>query len=197
MNVFVVYCHPSHESFTYNVMRNFLKGLDDAGHTYVISDLYAMNFNPVFSENEYLREAFYRTDLDIPDDIKKEHEKIMKSDAIVFIYPVFWTDAPALLGGWFQRVWTYGFAYGPSPEIKVFDKALFFATIGGDLKEEIRQKQVEAMKTIMIGDRMNNRAASCEMIVFDEMTRGYGNDDRRRVNTDKFLKEAYDKGYNI
>ena len=112
MNVLVVYCHPSSNSFTYRVKKAFLKGLADGGHKYVVSDLYAMNFNPVFSESEYMREAFYDLSAPVPEDVLAEQEKINSSDAIAFIYPDFWTDAPALLAGWFQRVWTYGFAYG-------------------------------------------------------------------------------------
>ncbi|MBO4908940.1 MAG: NAD(P)H-dependent oxidoreductase [Lachnospiraceae bacterium] len=54
-----------------------------------------------------------------------EQEKIQNSDAIVFIYPVFWTEAPAKLVGWFDRVWTTGFAYRPDPAMKVLEKALF------------------------------------------------------------------------
>lgn len=80
--------------------------------------------------------------------------------------------------------------------MKMLDKALFLVTMGGCLKEEIRMKQVEAMKTVMIGDRMNDRAKTCEMIVFDEMTRGYGNDGRRSENVKRFVDQAYELGRN-
>lgn len=196
MNIFIVYCHPSSNSFTCKVKEAFIKGITDAGHSYVMSDLYAMKFNPVFSENEYLREAFYDDDKDIATDILKEQEKINNADAIVFIYPDFWTEAPALLVGWFQRVWTYGFAYGKQ-KMKILDKALFLVTMGGSLKDEIRANQLQAMKTVMIGDRINKRAKQCEMIVFDEMTRGYGNDDHRKNRVDFFVQQAYQLGYNF
>lgn len=193
MNIFVVYCHPSSNSFTFKVKESFVKGVSDAGHTFVISDLYTMGFNPVFSESEYLREAFYDDSKDIGEDILKEQEKINNANIIVFIYPDFWTEAPALLVGWFQRIWTYGFAYGKS-QMKILDKALFLVTMGGSLKDEIRTMQVEAMKTVMIGDRINKRAKASEMIVFDEMTRGNKNDGKRDVNIDTFLQQAYQLG---
>ena len=197
MNVFVVYCHPSSESFTYKVKEQFVKGLEAAGHSYEISDLYKMNFNPVFSEQEYLREAFYKLEAQIPDDVKIEQSKVNNADAIVFIYPDFWTDAPAMLGGWFQRVWTYGYAYGDAPTMKKLEKALFLVTMGGKLSDKKRQIQVEAMKTVMIGDRIADRAKETEMIVFDEMTRGYGNDGHRDENEVVFLKKAYELGLNM
>ena len=50
MKVFIVYCHPSKNSFTYEVKEAFIKGLESAGHSYEISDLYADGFNPVMSE---------------------------------------------------------------------------------------------------------------------------------------------------
>lgn len=196
MNIFVVYCHPSDQSFTFKVKEAFLKGITDAGHTYVISDLYAMGFQPVFSEQEYMREAFYDEAKKLPDDVLAEQAKIASADAVAFLYPDFWTEAPALLVGWFQRVWTYGYAYGDA-KMKPLKKALFFVTMGGSLKEEIRLEQVQAMKTVMIGDRMNGRAETCEMIVFDEMTRGYGNDGKRNENIQKFVQEAYQIGLNL
>lgn len=55
MNVFVVYCHPSNQSFTYAMKEAFLRGLKDAGHSVVVSDLYQMQFHETLSEEEYLR----------------------------------------------------------------------------------------------------------------------------------------------
>ena len=192
MNVFIVYCHPSKNSFTNIVKDSFIKGLEDAGHTYTISDLYEEGFNPVMSESEYVREGFYNIDMPILPDVLREQNRINASDIIVFIYPDFWTASPAMLEGWFQRVWTYGFAYGDSPTMKVLDKALFLITMGGSLNDEIRVKQLEAMKTVMIGDRIKNRAKECEVYAFDQMTRGYGNESNRKKRIDKFSLEAYE-----
>lgn len=197
MKVLIIFCHPSEESFTYHVKESFVNGLIKAGHTYEISDLYAMNFNPVMSEKEYKREAFYRDDMDVPEDVLAEQQKINSADAIAFIYPDFWTASPAMLEGWFQRVWTYGFAYGDFPKMKVLEKAVFLITMGGSLKDEIRKTQVEAMSTIMIGDRIRNRAKVCEMHVFDEMTRGYNNDQNRADRTDMFTGKAYEIAKNL
>ena len=134
MKVFIVYCHPSEDSFTREVRDSFISGLESAGHSYILSDLYKMNFITDMSEDEYKREAYYRRELPVPDDVRAEHEKINASDAIVFIYPVFWTEAPAKLVGWFDRVWTYGFAYGDNRGIKVLEKGLVFCVAGNTLE---------------------------------------------------------------
>ena len=197
MNVFVVYCHPSENSFTSEVKNSFLRGLKDAGHHYVISDLYKDGFDPVMSEEEYLREGFYKSGDPIAEDIEKEHEKIESADVIAFIYPDFWTASPAMLEGWFQRVWTYGYAYGDDRTMKTLDKALFLITMGGSLKEEIRNEQLEAMKTVMVGDRISDRAKECEVHVFDDMRRGYGNDENRRHLIKVFSEKAYEIAKNL
>ena len=53
MKVLVVYCHPSKNSFTNTIKESFIRGLEDAGHSYEVSDLYAQGFNPIMSESEY------------------------------------------------------------------------------------------------------------------------------------------------
>ena len=82
-----------------------------------------MGFKTDMTEEEYLRDAYYKTSPAVAEDVLAEQEKINSSDAIVFIYPVFWSEAPAKLVGWFDRVWYYGFAYGEKT-MKVLDKAL-------------------------------------------------------------------------
>ena len=144
-----------------------------------------------------MKEAFYCEENPIGEDVHAEHKKINSADVIAFIYPDFWTASPAMLEGWFQRVWTYGFAYGDLPKMKVLEKALFLITMGGSSKDEIRKTQVEAMRTVMEGDRIRNRAKACEMYVFDEMTRGYGNDANREERIERFTKEAYEIGRNL
>ena len=192
MKVLIIYCHPSKNSFTYEVKEAFIKGLESAGHSYEISDLYADGFNPVLSEKEYIREGFYNLDSLVAEDVLFEQKKINEADAIVFIYPDFWTSSPAMLEGWFQRVWTYGFAYGDTPSMKSLEKALFLITMGGSLKDKVRRDQLDAMKTVMVGDRIRNRAKTCEVYAFDEMTRGYGNKAYRDENAGKYLREVFE-----
>ena len=80
---------------------------------------------------------------------------------------------------------------------KVLEKALFLITMGGSLDDEIRKEQLEAMKTIMVGDRIRNRAKECEVYVFDQMTRGYGNDENREKRIAEFSQKAYDIAKNV
>lgn len=192
MKVFVVFCHPSKDSFTHSILDGFLKGLQSAGHEYAISDLYDMKFKTDISVEEYLKETNYRADILVAKDILNEQKKIQNCDAIVFIYPVFWTEAPAKLVGWFDRVWTTGFAYSPNPTMKILEKALFLVCAGKTLQslEETGEKSV--METVMLGDRIRNRARNKEMIIFDGIT--HWNEEQRNEKIQEHLAEAYKIG---
>lgn len=195
MRVFVVYCHPSKKSFTYEMMQEFLKGLNDANHEFVVSDLYEMNFNAEISDNEYEREAYYRTDIPVAEDVMEEQRKIQEADAIVFIYPVFWTEAPAKLVGWFDRIWTSGFAYNPNPQIKILKKALFIVSAGKTIKSLEETGESNAMRIVMLGDRIRNRALKKEMIIFDGTT--HWDEAQRKERIAGHLKNAYKLGLNF
>ena len=192
MMVFIVYCHPSKDSFTHSILDSFMKGLKAAGHEYVVSDLYDMKFKTDISEEEYFRETNYRTEIPVAEDVMKEQRKIQECDAIVFIYPVFWTEAPAKLVGWFDRVWTSGFAYNPNPTMKILEKALFLVCAGKTLHSLVEEGEKAAMETVMLGDRIRYRAKNKEMIIFDGITRW--NEEERKERIPEHLREAYRLG---
>ena len=193
MKAFIVYCHPSEDSFTKAMCDAFIKGVTDSGNEYILSDLYKMNFKTDMSEAEYLRDAYYKTVPDVAEDVRVEQEKINASDAIVFIYPVFWTEAPAKLVGWFDRVWTYGFAYGEKT-MKMLDKAVILCSAGNPMERLEQFGLLDSMKKVMLGDRLFGRAKESEFIVFDSTSR---ENEQRKKNWDKNLQKAYEIGLNL
>ena len=193
MKVFIVYCHPSEDSFTRRIRDAFIKGLEDAGHEYTVSDLYRMDFRTDMSEKEYLRDACYRNTPDLADDVLAEQAKINASDAIVFIYPVFWSEAPAKLVGWFDRVWSYGFAYGEKT-MKTLEKGLILCSAGNPRERLEEFGILESMKKVMLGDRLFGRVRQAEFVVFDNTSR---ENELRDRNWDQNLKAAYERGKNL
>ena len=190
MKVFIVYCHPSEDSFTRHVRDAFIKGIVDSGQKYVLSDLYKMNFQTDMTESEYLRDAYYNEQPKLAEDVLAEQAKINSSDAIVFIYPVFWTEAPAKLVGWFDRVWTFGFAYG-TKRMKLLDKALILATTGNTKKHLEDYRLLYSMKKVMLEDRLFEKVKQSDFVVFDGMSREL---ESRKANWEKYLEEAYNQG---
>ena len=190
MKAFIVYCHPSEDSFTRHVRDAFIKGITDGGNEYILSDLYAMDFRTDMSEKEYLRDAYYRNTPDLADDVLAEQAKINVSDAIVFIYPVFWSEAPAKLVGWFDRVWSYGFAYGEKT-MKTLEKGLILCSAGNPVSRLEQFGILDSMKKIMLGDRLFGRVKQAEFVVFDNTSR---ENELREKNRDRNLEMAYEKG---
>jgi len=194
LKIFIVYAHPSEDSFTSHVRDSFVKGLESAGHSYIISDLYKMNFNADMSESEYLRESNYREDLPLTADVIAEQEKINSCDVIVFIYPVFWTEAPAKLVGWFDRVWTYGFAYGDR-KMKQLEKGLVICISGHSIDKLKEYGHYEAMKTVMLGDRLYDRVKNKDFIVLDSTTKF--DIEARNANWNRHLQTAFEAGRSV
>ena len=108
MKVYIIYTHPNPKSFNHAILESFTKGLAEAGHSFEISDLYADNFKADLEVKDL--EQFHAGKM--PEDIKFYQDKISASDAMVFIYPVWWISPPALLKGWLDRVFSLGFAFG-------------------------------------------------------------------------------------
>jgi NAD(P)H dehydrogenase (quinone) len=46
-----------------------------------------------------------------PKDVLVQQEKVAAADGLAFIAPIVWMNFPAILRGWIERVFTYGFVY--------------------------------------------------------------------------------------
>ncbi len=189
MHTLIVYTHPSDKSFTFEVKNTIIKSIEEKGWTWEESDLYKQGFVTDMSESEYIREAFYEKETPLPEDVKKEQEKILRAQNIIFVYPVFWTEAPAKLVGWFDRVWTLGFAYEDCI-MPTFENVFFFA-IAGNTKEHLENKGfAKSMETVMCGDRIGTRAKNCSMHILTETSRGM-------PNREKMLQQHLNTVYSI
>lgn len=124
MNILIVHAHPEPLSFTTALKDHAVQVLENMGHTVEVSDLYAMNFNPVASQadfnsrsnQDYLNYALEQRHAskahDLAQDIQIEIEKVQKADLVIFSFPMYWTSVPAILKGWIDRVFVSGIFYG-------------------------------------------------------------------------------------
>ena len=197
MKIFIVYAHPGgvEDSFTESVKNKFIEGLVEAGHEFIVSDLYKMGFVTDMSESEYFREVNLRTDLPVPPDVLAEQEKINSCDAIVFIYPLFWADVPAKLKGWFDRVWTFGFAYGENRSMKTLEKGLVVCVAGNTIEQIKNTGQYECVKASMLTDRLFDRVKTKELIILDGASKL--DMDSRKYNLEKHLKNLFNAAVNL
>lgn len=124
MNVLLVYAHPEPQSLNGSVRNFVVERLQLAGHTVQVSDLYAMNWKPTVDADDstdHLPGARFDASMDSKrafasgtqsEDIAREQAKLRWADAVILQFPLWWFSMPAILKGWVDRVYAYGFAYG-------------------------------------------------------------------------------------
>lgn len=105
--VLVVYCHPSPTSLVAAVRDRVLAGLERAGAEVRLTDLHAEGFEPALSAAE--RAAHLQPGVD--PSIASHAADLQWCDTLVLVYPTWWAGQPAMLKGWFDRVWANGVAW--------------------------------------------------------------------------------------
>lgn len=131
MKILIIYAHPNHTGHHGYFLDQFKEKLAAQQADYEIIDLYALNYNPVLLDSE-LYSAGHRTislqNLDF-------QKKIKEADRLVFIYPTWWQNMPAMLKGFIDRVFTggFGFRYENGLPVKLLKgkKAAIFTASGG------------------------------------------------------------------
>ncbi len=107
MRHLIIYAHPNPESLNGKFKDELAKHLLQEGNEVIVRDLYEIDFNPVLS----LQDMAGQRKGEVADDVKLEQEFISWADHITFIHPIWWTGMPAVMKGYIDRVFSYGFAY--------------------------------------------------------------------------------------
>ncbi len=112
MKHLIVYANHSESSFNAKIKDELCASLRNLGHETRIRNLYEQDFYPVLKGSDF--EALQSGNL--PKEIIEEQEHIQWADVITFVYPIWWTGMPAILKGYIDRVFLYGFAYAMSEQ---------------------------------------------------------------------------------
>ena len=125
MKVFILYAHPEpNASFQGALLKKGVETLESEGHEVIVSDLYKMGFNPVASAEDFTtrrfpdrlqydrEQKFAVENNELPNDVKAELEKIFWCDLFIVQFPLYWFSTPAILKGWFDRVFVNSVVYG-------------------------------------------------------------------------------------
>ncbi len=133
MNILLVSAHDDPKSFVAAMNNTALSVLERADHKVAVSDLYAQQFNPVanvwdFTTNSgvhanymFEQQRAVNTGSGFSPDITAEMEKVKEADLMIFHFPLWWGGPPAILKGWFERIFALGFAWGAENK---FEKGL-------------------------------------------------------------------------
>lgn len=109
MHATVVVAHPDPDSFGRAVLDRVVTGLEGAGHQVSVIDLYAIDYPGSLSPAEW---HSYASGSPILDDVVAQHaELVTSSDALVVVYPTWWSSVPAILKSWFERTLVEGVGF--------------------------------------------------------------------------------------
>ncbi|MFH8239028.1 MULTISPECIES: NAD(P)H oxidoreductase [unclassified Streptomyces] len=129
----LVLAHPRPDSLTARTAAQMQLRIKEAGGTVDLLDLYAEDFDPRLTpadepdwedrEKRYSPEAHAHMD------------RITAADDILVVFPVWWFAPPAVVKGWIDRVWNYGFAYGRSRPRLAGKRMLWLGLAGGTYED--------------------------------------------------------------
>ena len=105
----IIYAHPSHDGHNGYMLKAISKLLEEKSANFKVIDLYKINWNPSLKDDE-LYSSNRRA---VAPETKALQEDIKSASRLIFIYPTWWQNMPAILKGFFDRVFVslFGFTY--------------------------------------------------------------------------------------
>lgn len=107
MIITIIYAHPYDKSFNHAIFENKIAALKHDNKINII-DLYGDNFDPTYSARELSLFKEGKTS----DTQVTEYQKMIKdSEKLIFVFPIWWNDLPAMLKGFIDKVFKMNFSY--------------------------------------------------------------------------------------
>lgn len=116
-NILILNGHPDKNSFCKALAESYYKGATGAGANVKLVNIVDLQFNPNLSFG-------YKQRIEIEADIAAIQSEISKADHLVLVYPNWWNTYPALLKGFFDRVFVPKFAFKYRENSLLWDKLL-------------------------------------------------------------------------
>lgn len=158
MKCLVVIAHPLGESLCRTMARAVIDALSAAGHEVEVEDLYEDGFPPSLTAAE--RRSYYSPPFD-SSELAPQISRLLAAEALILVFPTWWFGFPAVLKGWFDRVWAPGIAYdhaddyGPiTPRLVGLRKTLAITSLGAPWWVDrliLRQPVKRVLKTALLG----------------------------------------------
>ena len=121
MRVLIVYAHPLADSFAAALHRTIVAALQRGDHEVDDYDLYTEGFDPVMSAAE---RGAYNTPTPNVGGVARDIARLKAAEALVLVFPTWWYGMPAILKGYFDRVWAQGVAFRLRPRSGIIEPAL-------------------------------------------------------------------------
>ena len=104
----LIISHPKAKSFTASVAQAYATACKALHHDTVVRDLYEMAFDPCLRAAELPFASDFRTE----PDVALERNLLKTCDVFALFYPLWLNAPPAMMKGYLERVFGFGFAYG-------------------------------------------------------------------------------------
>lgn len=102
----IIYAHPDKEGHCGYYLKKVIETLKQKKVNYKLIDLYQIKYNPILKEVRLAQET-----KKLEEETKRFQKDIFESSNLIFIYPTWWQNVPAILKGFIDRVFTSGFAF--------------------------------------------------------------------------------------
>jgi len=145
--ILIVHAHPEPTSFNAALTEEARVALTEAGHSVTVSDLYAQDFEPRAGRHDFTsvadptrfhyqnEQAFAAKHGGFSAELQREQERVLNADLLILQFPLWHGGVPAIMKGWFERVFAYGVTYvdGARFDTGLFRgrRAMFSVTTGG------------------------------------------------------------------
>lgn len=104
----IVISHPNAQSFTASAANAYAEACKTLGHETVVRDLYRMEFDPCLRAEELPFDQSFQP----APDVVAERGILKDCDVFALFYPLWLNAPPAMMKGYLERVFGFGFAYG-------------------------------------------------------------------------------------
>ncbi len=108
MKTLIIYAHPYEKSYNASLLQQIQKKLKDTNQSHDLLDLYKEKFNPVISLGEL---ALYSRGKGLDPKVDEYQKRITEAEHVIFVFPVWWYDLPAILKGFLDKVLLKDWAY--------------------------------------------------------------------------------------
>jgi len=113
VRVLVIFAHPLGDSYAATLRDTVVAALEAGGHTVDLCDLYQEDFDPTLSAQEW---RDYENTSENTRAVSRQVERLRQAEGIIFVFPSWWYGMPAILKGYFDRVWLPGVAFEFGPQ---------------------------------------------------------------------------------
>jgi len=184
----VVIAHPLEDSLCKYLASETIAHLNAKDYEITVKDLYAENFAPPLTHAE--RKSYFTEEFD-GRALEQDLTQLKETQSLVLIFPTWWFGFPAILKGWFDRVWAPGYAYDHAennrailPKLDNLVEMKVITTLGSPRWVDLlilRQPVRRVLKTAIRG----TCAPQCRF----QMLSLYGSESLSKEKVDRFIRK--------